>query len=431
MQPFLWGTATSSHQIEGYNQNNDWWAWEQAGNIEGGAASGPATDHWNRYKEDLKLAAALGLNSYRFSIEWSRLEPEEGKWDDSAFEWYNDLISECERNNLVPMLTLHHFTSPLWFAGKGGFASELAPKRFSTFVKMVAARLGARVPLWCTINEPMVLAVGGYLARLMPPAIQDGRVAASVCRNLLSCHALAYDILHATTGDRLGPWRTIPLQVGIAHNMIDFIPDRFWHPMERLLTYAFNRFYNTAWLRAITGQKQCFGIPFIVPSPPQVPEALGRVTADFIGINYYTKAYVQWKPRSEEPISDFPVNLKFHRKHDTVSDMGWAIHPQGLSKVIRLAQSYRLPIYITENGIADREDKLRTEYIRSHIQELRLQMKDGVDIRGYYYWSLLDNFEWIKGFHPRFGLYHVDYDTFERSLRPSGRAFRQIIQSDD
>ena len=427
--PFLWGAATSSHQVEGGNDKNDWWEWESQGRIDGGARSGDATEHWTRYREDIRLAAELGLNTYRFSIEWSRIEPAPGEWNEQALEWYANLITECESHGLLPMLTLHHFTSPAWFAKLGGFTHKDAPTRFAAFVKKVAQTLGPRVPLWCTLNEPMVLVTGTYLGQFMPPAQYSPSLASQACAGLLKSHVLAYDLLHSEIKTRQGPWAHVPLQVGIAHNMLDFMPDRPWHWIEALLAKTFWRFYNRAWLDAITGKKQNFGVIGFVPAPPQVLEAHGRKTADFIGVNYYTKAYVQWRPRDagEKRPADLPLGLVFARRKEPASDVEWAIHPKGLGKMLRTASRYGLPIYVTENGIADRKDALRSEYLFTHLKEIAKAIAHGIDIRGYYYWSLLDNFEWIKGFGPRFGLYQVDYDTLTRHRTRSADFYKKLI----
>lgn len=428
-EDFLWGAATSSHQIEGNNIYNDWWRWEQQGHTEGGARSGRATDHWNRFREDLGLAAELGLNSYRFSVEWSRIEREEGRFDEAALDWYEELVAECERQGLLPMLTLHHFTSPVWFADQGGFTSPDAHVKFASFAKKVAQRLGARVPLWCTLNEPMVLVAGTYLGNFMPPGKFSPRDASRACAGLLRSHVAAYDVLHAQVTERKGPWRTHKLGVGIAHNMLDFMADRSWHPIERALAFVFWRFYNQAWLDAITGRRQIFGVPGLVPYASQVSEARGRKTADFLGVNYYTKAYVRWRPRQTTPElpAEIPMGLEFARGGEPASDLKWAVHPTGFGKVLRFAGRYGLPIYVTENGIADATDSLRPGYIRSHLEQLEHARIEGVDVRGYYHWSLLDNFEWHKGFWPRFGLYRVNYDTLERQATGSAQAYKEWI----
>jgi beta-glucosidase len=431
MDDFLWGAATSGHQVDGGNTRSDWWAWEKEGHCEGGACSGPAADHWNRYQEDLRLAHEMGLNSYRFSIEWARIEPEEGRWDEEALGWYLKLLTECERLNLVPMLTLHHFTSPKWFADKGGFTAKNSPELFARFTEKVAKTLGSRVPLWCTLNEPMVLAIGTYIGKFMPPALYSPERAGEACRNLLDSHVRAYDILHTQITERQGPWKEMPIQVGIAHNFLDFKPDRKWHPMERILTWAFRSFYNQSWIDAIMGKKQHFGVIGLMARAKPLKSALGRRTADFIGVNYYTKAYLRWRPKdaSEGASADLPIGISFARRKEPISDLGWAVHPRGLGKILRYCHSHKLPIYITENGIADREDRLRGEYLLGHLEEIAKVREEGVDIRGYYHWSLIDNFEWIKGFGPRFGLVAIDYNDFKRSPRKSSLLYKKIIQA--
>ncbi|MBI4404736.1 MAG: glycoside hydrolase family 1 protein [Deltaproteobacteria bacterium] len=431
MTSFLWGAATSGHQIEGNNVHNDWWQWEAQGFVEGGVRSGIATDHWKRFREDLKLASDLGLNSYRFSIEWSRIEPKEGTWNREALDWYRELINECEKQKLLPMATLHHFTIPQWFSETGGFAAHDAKDKFTRFVKHIAGHLGSRIPLWCTLNEPMVYVVGAYLGKFLPPGRFLPKRASAACRNLLKAHVSAYEMIHRQISKREGPWKNRPLEVGIAHNLLDFHPDRPWHPIEAWTARIFHRFFNLSWLDALAGRKQHFGVLGIIPYPKQVKEAIGRVTADFIGVNYYTKAYVQWHPlaKTENSPSEIPLGLTFCRRKEPASDLGWAIHPKGLAKMIRVASAYKLPLYITENGIADRKDHMRKDFLKKHLFELAKLIHEGIDIRGYYYWSLLDNFEWIKGFWPRFGLYAVEYQSLDRTVRKSALYYKQIIEA--
>jgi beta-glucosidase len=430
---FLWGAATSSHQIEGGNQDNDWWAWEHEGRVEGGVRSGIATDHWHRMKEDLKYASEMGLTSYRFSIEWSRFEPREGEWREEAFDWYLALISECERLRLLPMLTLHHFTSPKWFAEQGGFSHPRSPERFQKFVEKIALRFGSRIPLWCTFNEPMVLVAGTYLGQFMPNGSFNPKAASQACFNLLRAHVLAYETLHRFARKREGPWRDHPLMVGFAHNMLDLMPDRRLHLLEILLAREISRLYNSSWLDAVCGKPQHFGLLGVMPKAPQFQEVRGKKTADFIGVNYYTKGLVQWGPRSrpQEQGPEIPISVRFARRREVTSDLGWSLHPEGLGKILRSIAGYGLPIFITENGIADRTDQLRKTYLCSHLEEVARACDDGIDIRGYYHWSLLDNFEWIKGFWPRFGLLGVDYDTLERKVLPSAVLYRDIILAHD
>ena len=432
MNHFLWGSATSAHQAEGGCRHNDWWAWEAKGHVEGGARSGISTDHFRLFREDLERAASLGMNAYRFSLEWSRFEPREGQWDSAAFDFYEAIIGECEARGLMPMVTLHHFTSPLWFSELGGFSAEGSAKRFAAFVSRVASSaIGARAPLWCTLNEPMPLVVGSYLGRFMPPGTYAPASAAAACANLLRAHVAAYDAIHALATKREGPWRSEPVQVGIAHNMLDFRADKRWHPIERWIANEFDRLYNRAWLDAVTGRPQSFAMPFLLPRAPEVTSARGRRTVDFIGVNYYTKAYVQWRPRGPdvERVSEIPVGLIFARRREEASDLGWAIHPEGFRRLLRMAGGYGVPLYVTENGIADRADRLRPRFLLDHLAVLAEEIAAGVDVRGYFHWSLLDNFEWVKGFWPRFGLFSVDYETLERTPTGSARLYRSIIEA--
>jgi len=421
LPPFLWGAATSSHQIDGNNQFNNWWAWEEKGAIEGGARSGNTADHWNRFREDLDLCVSLGLNSYRFSVEWSRLEPREGHWDSASFDWYHQLINECLSRNIIPMVTLHHFTLPQWQSEQGGFASSSILSRFATYVEKIHAVIGDRVKLWCTINEPMVFVSGSYLAGFMPPGICAPVMAAEANRNLLAAHVQAYDFLHRETNHEI--------QVGVAHNLMDFFADHKWHLLEQLIASRAHSFYNKGWLDALTGKKQKFGIPGLVPNPKPVLAALNRSTVDYVGVNYYTKAYLKWHPRQPavEGGPTLPIGATFARKGEPRSDLEWAVHPEGFRKLLRFAASYGRPIIVTENGIADREDRLRPQFLYEHLRVLAQVISEGVDIRGYYHWSLIDNFEWIKGFKPRFGLYHIDYETLKRTARPSAHLYRTVI----
>ncbi len=415
--------------MEGHNSASDWWRWEHDGHIEGGVVSGAACDHWGRAASDLELAAGLGTNTYRFSVEWAKLEPEEGRWNEDAFYWYSELLDHCERLSLLPMLTLHHFTLPAWLAEKGGFSSPDSVPAFQRFVEKVVERFGARVPLWCTFNEPMVLLMGSYVGGFMPPALFAPELFSRACLNILRAHLQAYDFIHSHISERTGPWNEVPIQVGIANNMLDFLPDRWWHGLEQGFAWVIRRFYNRSWLDALSGKRQHFGVPFVLPAPPELPEARGRRSMDFIGVNYYTKAYVKWRPRdsSGESLKQLPLGVAFARRKEEQSDLGWAHHPQGFRSVIREAAAYGLPLYITENGLADREDSLRPAYLLSHLKEVAQARREGIDIRGYYYWSLLDNFEWVKGFGPRFGLFHVDYQSFARTARSSALLYKKVI----
>jgi beta-glucosidase len=428
--PFLWGVATSSHQVEGNNEHNDWWQWEAQGNIETGERSGRACDHWNRFKEDLRLAKDLGANCYRFSIEWSRIEPEEGRWVPEALEWYEELVAECERLDLVPMATLHHFTIPRWLADRGGFLWEKAHGRFAGYTHKVAEKLARRVPFWCTLNEPNSLVIGQYLGSFMPPARFAPKAVAECSRNLLRAHVKAADVLRKLGETREGKWPHLPLKIGIAHNVIRFLPRHTWNPVERWLAQKFHRWYNLAWPDALTGRHQHFGAFGLIPQPRQVWEARSKPSIDFLGINYYMKIYVCLGPQKGP--ADFiktrlPLGIVFALPEDRVSDLGWAVHPQGLEELLVEMSGYGLPLYVTENGCADAKDRIRGEYLKGHVRAVARARERGAPVEGYIHWSLMDNFEWVKGFEPRFGLVEIDYPTQRRTVRPSGQAFRDLV----
>jgi beta-glucosidase/6-phospho-beta-glucosidase/beta-galactosidase len=213
--------------------------------------------------------------------------------------------------------------------------------------------------------------------------------------------------------------------------MLDFRPERKWHVVDLLTARVLRGLYNNAWVEAVAGEKQRFGLPGVLPFAPQLEKLRGRRTFDFIGVNYYTRAYVQWRPRSktQESIPQIPVGISFARRREQASDLGWAVHPKGLRRILESLRRFNAPIYITENGIADATDDLRSQYLHAHLTEVARARVSGLDVRGYYHWSLIDNFEWIKGFWPRFGLAAIDYETMQRSPRPSAKYYRELIEA--
>ena len=412
---FLWGVATSAHQVEGGNHNNDWWEFECQGRVDGGVSSGRAVDHWNRFEEDFALARNLGLNAFRFSLEWSRIEPRENETDEAALSQYEAMIRCCKAQGMEPMVTLHHFTLPLWVAKKGGVTCPEFPQFFARFVERVITRfndLGIRD--WITINEPMVLACGSYLAQIMPPMQVSLPKVQIAAKNLLRGHHFAYGILHRLS--------KTPIRVGIAQNMVSFRPARAYNPLDWFICRKIENFYNWAWIDGAMGVSARFSIPGVLADPEPLP--LMSQSLDFIGMNYYTTAWV--KPQFG---SEVPVAIEFSRPGDVTSDLGWSITPEGFEAMIKKSARYGIPLMVTENGIADRDDFLRMRFIKSHLDVLDRCVRAGIAIQGYFHWSLLDNFEWIKGFRPRFGLYSVNYQTLERTPRESATLYQHTIQS--
>lgn len=375
---FLWGTATSSHQIEGGNLN-DWTIWEP-GQIVDGSISGLACDSYHRFKEDIALAKKLNNNAYRFSIEWSRIEPSQGQFSRLATKYYQDIINECHRQKIKPIVTIYHFTQPIWFAELGGWENQAAPQIFNNYVLYLAQHL-KKVKFWCTINEPGLYAWNAYGQGKWPPQRISLIAWWKALNNMVYGHRLAYQSLHLSSKNCL---------VGIANNSqsIEAVNHKWINQqLTRLITYIINDYF----FKKILGYQ------------------------DYLGINYYFHRLVGLGRR---PTQDLPR-----------TDLGWTINPQGLYTVLMAAKQYQLPVYILENGLADHQDQQRQIFITEHLKIIHRAISDGCPVKGYFHWSLLDNFEWKWGFTPRFGLYSVDYHSLERRARPSSRRYAQICKN--
>lgn len=407
---FRWGTATSSHQVEGGNTRNDWWAWEQEpGRIVSGSKSGLACDWWQNAEADLDRAAAMGTNAHRLSLEWSRIEPQPGVYDEDALARYRQILAALHRRGIEPMVTLHHFTNPLWLAHKGGWAHEGVVVDFERYVRKVVETLGDLVPLWVTINEPMVYVVSAYLEGTFPPGAKSLQETAKVMLNMLVGHAAAYHAIH-----QLNP----AAQVGIVRQWRVFQSSKPGSPLDRWaasnLDKVFNRRFNQALLTGKLGW----------------PLGRGRMlqlanTFDFFGLNYYTRERVAF--------SLLQAGQLFARRHFTpgaeLSDNNYGeLYPQGIYQAIQEAAVYDRPIYITENGLPDADDDQRPRFILTHLRQIWSAIQRNIPVRGYYHWSLIDNFEWDRGWLERFGLIELDVVTQERRLRPSGELYGRICR---
>jgi beta-glucosidase len=417
-QDFLWGSATSSHQVEGYCTNNNWYKFESAVNEQGkprilnGQRAGIASDHWNRYKEDIQLMKDLSLNAYRFSVEWSKIEPQQGVFDETALDHYEQVVDELLANGIESMITLHHFTDPIWFEEQGAFLQENSPEIFTAFVEKVVSRLGYKVKLWCTINEPTVYATQGYLKTRFPPARKDPQHVGIVLRNLLRAHTAAYQAIK-----KLQP----QAQVGLAAALVLYDPWSRWNLLDVMLARSYQRSINELQLTYLVDGLFRFSIPRAarVSYTSDVKDAF-----DFIGLNYYTRSYQRFTFSDQEELAEVHKAPK-----EKLTDMRWEIYPEGLYSTLEMITRYTSkPVYITENGIADDSDKKRAGFIEDHLLVLNKAVTDGMNVKGYFYWSLLDNFEWAFGFERRFGLYQVDYTTQKRTLRQGSRQYPEIIQ---
>lgn len=415
---FLWGAATSSHQVEGNNTNNDWWEWEQTRPPQ--TRSGQACDQWNRFEEDFQLAQELGHTAHRFSIEWSRIEPQEGQWDSLALDHYAQVIRSLRSKGIEPIVTLHHFTLPLWLARQGGWYSEKTPKLFARYVEKVTESLGGDVHYWMTLNEPVVYTYKSYLIGEWPPGKKSSQEAFKVFENLLLGHVLAYEKIKAIYAQE--NWKE-PM-VGIAQSVLIFraCSDRSLRDRvaARFRHWMFNHLFVQALVR---GRAYCIGLFSI-----HLPKAN---TLDFIGLNYYTRDFVRQNGYGFPGILGQACTATVEQDRHTAKDnfLSWEIYPKGLSTFLKDFSRYKLPLLVSENGIGTDDDAERSEFILEHLKAMVQAMEEGAPLIGYLYWSLLDNYEWAEGFVPRFGLIEVNYTTQERTVRESARKFEDIIRS--
>jgi len=412
---FTWGVSTASHQIEG-NTVNDWSEWEQQNakrlaeeapkafgktspvwnEVKTDATnpanyiSGVGDDSYNRIEEDIALLKELGVKAYRFSIEWSRIEPEKGKFDEVAIKHYVDFIGRLRQENIQPWVTTVHRTIPQWVAKQGGWANKDTVIDYGEYVKVLASHFQDHVQHWLPLNEPILNVGGGFFSGQIPPGRKNPIAGIKALRNMIQAHRLAHQIIH----------HIIPeAQVGVAHAAI----------------YAEG--HKNRWVNCLLVSLLHYVANWIF---------LDRVKnhLDFIGIQYYTRGVIGFGfARTFIPF------VKTYPQSGPHSDMGQEIYSEGLYNFAKLVhRRYHKPIVVTENGVADRNDTHRANVIRSHIAQVARALQDGIDMRGYFHWSLLDNFEWDKGYWPRFGLVHVNRTTLQRTLRPSAEKYKEIIR---
>ncbi len=406
---FLWGCATAAHQVEGNNRNNNWAEWEgQPGRILFDQRAGLACDWWGgRWREDLDRAMETGQNAHRFSVEWSRIQPEPGRWDDDALEFYRRMARGMLERGLRPMVTLHHFTDPLWLAA--GWEDDKTPALFARYCERVVEALKEYTNLWVTINEPNVYTQGGYLGGGFPPGKNEAGSAVRVFTNLLRGHAAAYRVIH-----RLQP----DARVGVAHHYRGFLPAHPWLPTDSLAANSLSAAFNDSFPRAIaTGRLK---LPFYQAS---LPEAAG--TQDFFGLNYYTGENVLldlFKPRQF-------FHRRFYRRDAALSQHGFLdSRPDVFWKALKWARGYDLPILITENGWEDAGDDTRPDYMVQHLKKLWWAANSNWRVEGYFHWTLVDNFEWSAGWTLRFGLWGLDENNQQRIRRPSVDLYEAICK---
>jgi beta-glucosidase len=406
---FLFGSATSSHQVEG-NNKNDWSEWEHANCArladetakrntnaptrmsdyilqsypdpfsKENFISGVACDHYNRFRDDFDIAKQLGHNAHRFSIEWSRIEPEEGKFDEKEIEHYRQVILALKERSIEPFVSLWHWPIPLWLRDKGGWLFSETPEYFKNYSRKVVSELGSEVKFWITLNEPGIYAANSFLKGIWPPQSKNPISYLLAISNLVKAHKLAYKEIKKINSSA---------QIGIAQNIVWFEIDDS-NPTNLFLKKIADWWVNDYFLNKIKREQ------------------------DFIGVNSYFHNL---------------INLGFGKnKNEKISDVGWEIKPESLYHSVKTVSKYKKPIYVTENGLADTQDIYRVDFIKESLSWLFKAINEGVDVRGYLHWSLLDNFEWAHGFWPRFGLVEIDYKTLERKIRSSAFEYKKIIE---
>jgi beta-glucosidase len=406
---FLWGTATSSHQVEGNNHNNNWSAWEEdPDHIIQGQKSGIACDWWNgRWKEDFDRAAEAGQNAHRLSVEWSRIQPAPDRWDEDALDRYREMLRGLYERGMTPMVTLHHSTDPLWLGELGGWENPEVVGYFEKYTRKVVEALRELNTLWVTINEPNVLVVDGWVMGAFPPGKHDLGRARKVAYNLVRAHAAAYKAIHA-----LQP----QARVGIAHHIRTFMPAKARFPPDRWIAHLYNSLFNDAFPRAASDGVLPLGL-----IPYHLKEA--RNTQDFIGLNYYTREQVAFNILYVKDL----FGRHFYPRTADLSGTGFiANDPVGLFEALRWALQFKVPIIITENGVEDADDRMRPRYLVRHIHQLWRAVNFNWPVKGYFYWTLVDNFEWERGWTQRFGLWELDLETQARRKRPSADLFSEI-----
>ena len=407
---FLWGTATAAHQVEGNNTNNSWWDWEQrSGKIRQGDKSGMACDWWRgRWREDFDRAADGGQNAHRLSIEWGRIQPAPDRWDEAALDRYREMLRGLNERGLTPFVTLHHFTDPLWFYEAGSWEQENAPELFVRFVQKSVEALKEYASYWITINEPNLVAANGYLLGNFPPGKKDLRLTMRVMTNLARAHAAAYQSIH-----KLQP----TARVGIGIHYAEMIPARSWSPLDRIQAGLINSALNDFLPSLLTSGKARVSAWRVA-----VPEA--KNTLDYFGLNYYARELAAFTLDLGKYYSErhFPPGAE-------ASDSGmFANDPEGMASALQWARGYKLPIVISENGIEDAEDRLRPRFIVENLHQVWRAVNEGTPVKAYLHWTLVDNFEWERGWSQRFGLWELDTNTQARRKRPSADLYAEICR---
>ncbi len=385
---FLFGATTSSYQIEGGNFNCDWAEFEKAHNLE---QCGQACNSYNLYEKDFDLAKEMNHNAHRFSIEWSRINPKEGVFDEKEIEHYRKVIRALKTRGIKPFVTLHHFTIPIWFSKKGGWKNKKASQYFAEYAEYVLKELGNEAEFWMTINEPLVQISCGTIAAIWPPGKRNLLSATRMFIQMVKAHKKTFEIAKT-----INP----KLKIGIVKNNFHYDYRTTKNPLKIIGAYFSRLIWNVLFLKFIYKK------------------------SDFIGLNHYN--YIDLGKKFDK-LDELHLTKKSPNK--IVSDIGWEVHPPSIYHCLKELKKYNLPIYITENGIADARDKYRKKIIHGYLENVLKAIDEGVNVQGYFYWSLLDNFEWAEGFKMRFGLIEIDYKTQKRTIRESARYYAEVCRT--
>ena len=401
---FIWGTATAAHQVEGDNKNSDFWFLENYKNTSFAETSGIACDQWNRYEEDIKIMVNHSIQSYRMSLEWAKIEPEEGVYVDEAIDHYRKVLECCRKNNLKTCVTYQHFTSPLWFTAKGGWEKSENVKHFLNYAEKVTNELGDLIDIVCTINEA----------------------------NLTACFAHSFPSYPEHGMKSIMPFiKEAAEECG--STLENFGPFLFGHPFKIRDCMMEAHVKSVPIIKSILKNNQPVGVTLSIMDyqaaeggdkmrdkayAESVDCCLDQiVNDDFVGVQMYTR-HTYGPDGIIKPKTDDPNMLV----------MGYEYYPESLENVVRYVSSkIKTPIMITENGIGTDDDNQRIEYLTTALQGLQNCLDDGIDIRGYFCWSLLDNFEWLFGYKPRFGLVEVNRETLDRTAKESFKFFKDVI----
>lgn len=393
------GVATAPTQIEGFPTENSWYDWASISEkIVDGSSPLRANEHWDRYREDIDLMASLHIRHYRLGLEWSRIEPEEGRFDEAVVEHYREELIYMLEKGIRPLVTLHHFSNPSWFERRGGFLNKDSIDIFLRFVRYAVKKISDLCSEYITVNEPNVYAVNGYLYGIWPPGRKKIREAFSVMRNLSICHLRAYEEIHDIFEDK-------PVRVGYANHMRVFRA-KSNSLFGKLQSKILDCLFQGSVTRLMTTGRSAFPM-YWFSGVKKYPHC------DFIGINYYTRCTMHL-------LQEIPVP-----EHVPHNDLGWEIYPDGITELCeKYHRLYKLPVWITENGTCDARDAFRASYIYEHLRRIALSL---TFVERYYHWTFIDNFEWSEGETAPFGLVQNDYATQRRTVRESGNFYSEII----